>query len=118
VLLIALTTSCGTVSEAPDRMAQQDDTLPPKNRSGTPLNVGESAAVKLEPGTSRQKVQELLGPPDETSVRTYGTKTLDPWSGLEWHYIWRHPYALRQLIVVFEEHSNNWIVNSWRWSDF
>jgi hypothetical protein len=68
---------------------------------------------------AQAQVKALLGEPDETSSRTYGSATPQPWTGLEWTYSWKQSYHDKSLHIVFSDAGNNeWVVNDWDWRDY
>lgn len=84
------------------------------------LAEAQQKSLSLQPSLPQSRVRELLGDPDETSSRTYGSSTPNPWNGIEWVYKWHIPYQTKSLHVVFSDAAgdNNWVVNNWDWWDF
>jgi hypothetical protein len=91
----------------------------PQNRYSLSLADAQDKAIKLEIGISREQVLALLGHPDETAIKTYGSKTPNPWTGEVWTYRWSlENYTAKRLEIIFEQSKGSWIVNSWDWQDF
>lgn len=64
---------------------------------------------------TREQVQELLGTPDATDLRTAGTETPNPQPGLVWIYKWQGLSSMRGFAVVFLKRDGEWVVSMWRW---
>jgi hypothetical protein len=125
--LVTTFSGCSTPSETLPASAAQTALPPPpetpppqpKTRSGLALSDAQDRAVKLEIGMAQNQVQQILGSPDETSARTYGSNTAQPWAGVEWEYRWHlGAYENKRLDIVFAHGRDSWIVNNWNWFDF
>lgn len=80
------------------------------------MSDAQDRAVKLAIGMTQDQVLALLGRPDETAARTYGSATPNPWTGVEWTYSWSiDAYNAKRLVIVFGQGKVNWLVNMWNW---
>jgi hypothetical protein len=114
--LLLLATGCSTPSPTGTSPSQQTPQQP-TTRDGLLLSDAQDKALKLQPGMTQDQVQALLGRPDETAARTYGSQTPRPWNGIEWTYRWGG-WRAKRLQIVFEHGTESWLVNSWKWFDF
>ena len=55
------------------------------------LKDAQQKSKKLLPNIPQDEVRALLGEPDETAARTFGSATAHPWNGVVWMYRW-HQY--------------------------
>ena len=85
----------------------------------------ERNAVDLKQGMSLDEVQQLLGKPQRTALRSSGAGTSAPWQGsLHWTYVWSDRAASssseqRTLSVEFAaKAADQWFVNGWGWNNY
>jgi outer membrane protein assembly factor BamE (lipoprotein component of BamABCDE complex) len=82
----------------------------------------ERNAVDLKQGMTQDEVQQLLGKPRRTALR--GNGGLASTQGtLQWTYVWSGPApsssSERSLQIDFAAKAvDQWIVNSWGWSNY
>ena len=109
-----------TASPRIEQKPTQPTTPEPRDTVASRPTLAEiqTSALQLEPGMSRDRVQTMLGTPDETASRTYGAATGRPWLGLEWTYAWKQGYSTRRLVLVFQSTSNGWLLNGWDWRNY
>lgn len=71
---------------------------------------------ELEAGMSKWDVEQLLGKPSETGVKTIGQQSAGgAWQAL----IWTYRFTGRRLQVYFQGvESGDLSVNSWNWANF
>lgn len=76
----------------------------------------ERNAVELKQGMTPGEVQELLGKPRRTALRSDGGSP----AALQWTYVWSGARSLsseRSLSVEFAaKAADEWFVKSWSWS--
>ena len=87
------------------------------------LAQAELRAVELKPGMTLQEVQNLLGKPKRTALKTLSHEsTPELWqSALQWTYAWSGPTRSdRSLEVVFSSNKapERWLVQSWNWAGY
>lgn len=85
----------------------------------------ERNAVDLKQGMTPDQVEQLLGKPRRTALRSNGGAATAPWQGtLQWTYAWNAPQASyssssseRSLSIEFAaKAADQWYVNSWGWA--
>ena len=93
-------------------------------RGATPsLAQAERNAVDLKQGMTPDEVQQLLGKPRRTALRSTGPANA-PWQGtLQWTYVWTGGASSvsseRSLSIEFAAKSaEQWYVNGWGWSNY
>jgi hypothetical protein len=84
----------------------------------------ERNAVDLKQGMSLEEVQQLLGKPQRTALRTNGATSSAPWQGsLHWTYLWSDRASSssseRSLSIEFTaKAADQWYVNGWGWNSY
>jgi hypothetical protein len=87
------------------------------------LVQAERNAVELKQGMTPEEVQQLLGKPRRTALRSTGPAN-SPWQGtLQWTYVWTGAASSssseRSLSIEFASKSaEQWYVNGWGWSNY
>ena len=84
---------------------------------------GERLSVGLRHGMTADQVENLMGKPKRTALRTpmgAGTASEGAQSTLLWTYSWAGAsYNERNLLVVFVSKSpDQWTVSSWDWTGY
>ena len=88
------------------------------------LAQAERNAVELKQGMTTDEVQQLLGKPRRTALKSNGGYANAPSQGtLEWTYAWngasRSSSMERTLSIEFAaKTAEQWYVNSWGWSNY
>lgn len=98
-LLAALAAGCGP--------------QPYENREGFTSEDFREEAVKLNLSMNREEVDNLIGQPDETSIKTFSdSDDKKTWRMLEWRYRW----VDKDLILTFRKLlDDEWRLHSWNW---
>jgi hypothetical protein len=84
----------------------------------------ERNAVDLKQGMTPDEVQQLLGKPRRTALRSNGGSTSAPSQGsLQWIYVWTGPASSssseRSLHIDFAaKAADQWSVNGWGWTNY
>ena len=72
-----------------------------------------------------EDVQQLLGKPRRTALRSSGGSAITPWQGtLQWTYVWNggasaYSSSERNLNIEFDgTTAQHWKVNGWSWSNY
>ena len=86
----------------------------------------ERNAVDLKQGMTQDEVQQLLGKPQRTALRSSGGSASAPWQGiLQWTYVWNGAASSaassseRSLSIEFAAKSaDEWYVNGWGWTNY
>ena len=84
----------------------------------------ERNAVELKQGMTPDEVQQLLGKPRRTALRSTGGAGSAPWQGtLQWTYVWAgatpSSSSERSLQVDFAaKAADQWSVNAWGWNNY
>ena len=84
----------------------------------------ERNAVDLRQGMSLEDVQQLLGKPQRTALRSNGGGASAPWQGsLHWTYLWSDRASSssseRTLSIEFSaKAADQWFVNGWGWNSY
>ena len=84
----------------------------------------ERNAVDLKQGMTIQEVQQLLGKPQRTALRSNGGAPSSAGQGtLQWTYVWNNSgtssSSERTLIVDFAaKAADQWLVNGWGWNGY
>lgn len=84
------------------------------------LAQAERSAVNLRQGMSAEEVQQLLGKPRRTALKSTGGSS-EPWQGtLHWSYAWTGASSAdSNLQVVFAARKpGEWYVHAWEWSRY
>ena len=91
-------------------------------REKSTLAQAEGVAVGLKQGMTLEEVENLLGKPKRTALRTtgYGGTPELSRGTLQWTYTWPSPSRSdHSLQVVFTSKSpEQWFVNSWDWTGY
>ena len=81
--------------------------------------------MELRHGMTPADVQELLGKPRRTALRSSGGSANSPWEGsLLWTYVWNsagpaYSSSERSLNIEFgAKAAEQWYVNGWSWSNY
>ena len=87
------------------------------------LAQAERNAVELKQGMTLEEVQQLLGKPRRTTLKSNGAAAGAPWQGtLHWTYVWgaaSSSSSERSLSVEFAaKTADQWLVNGWGWSSY
>jgi hypothetical protein len=86
------------------------------------LVQAERRAIDLKQGMTLEDVENLLGKPKRTALRSqgYGSSAELAQGSLQWTYTWANPsQADRSLQVVFASKSpGQWFVSSWDWAGY
>ena len=88
------------------------------------LAQAERNAVELKQGMTPEEVQQLLGKPRRTALRSSGGPANSPWQGtLQWTYVWNGAASSssseRSLSIEFAaKTAEQWYVNGWGWSNY
>ncbi len=85
------------------------------------LAQAERLAVDLKQGMTLQEVQNLLGKPKRTALKTLSHgSTPELWqSALQWTYAWPGPHQADltlQVVFASSKAPERWLVQSWDWS--
>ena len=92
-------------------------------RPATSLAQAERNAVELKQGMTLDEVQQLLGKPRRTTLKSTGGANA-PWQGtLQWIYVWNGSAASssleRSLNIEFAaKAADQWQVNGWGWANY
>ena len=84
----------------------------------------ERNAVDLKQGMTVDEVQQLLGKPQRTALRSTGAVSSGPGQGaLQWTYVWNSTAlsssSERTLSVDFSaKAADQWLVNGWGWNGY
>jgi hypothetical protein len=82
----------------------------------------ERNAVDLKQGMTPDEVQQLLGKPQRTALKSNGAASSAPGQGtLQWTYVWNSAssFSERSLSVEFAaKAADQWFVNGWGWSSY
>ena len=84
----------------------------------------ERNAVDLKQGMTIEEVQQLLGKPQRTALRSNGVASSAPGQGaLQWTYVWNSggmsSSSERTLSVDFAaKAAEQWLVNGWGWNGY
>ena len=84
----------------------------------------ERNAVDLKQGMTIEEVQQLLGKPQRTTLRSNGVASSAPGQGaLQWTYVWNNAGSSssseRTLSVDFAaKAADQWLVNGWGWNGY
>ena len=84
----------------------------------------ERNAVDLKQGMTIEEVQQLLGKPQRTALRSdWGAPSSAGRGTLQWTYVWNNPgmssSSERTLIVDFAaKAAEQWLVNGWGWNGY
>jgi hypothetical protein len=84
----------------------------------------ERNAVDLKQGMTIEEVQQLLGKPQRTALRSNGAASGAAGQGaLQWTYVWNSAgvssSSERTLSVDFAaKAADQWLVNSWGWNGY
>jgi hypothetical protein len=112
-LTALFSSSCGVLTDLPSK---KDGTNSLAVSSGR-LSITQlkEKTLELKVGMRIEEVQELLGKPDFTEARTFGSETASgPWIALVWTYERKSgKYNTAKLKVVFEEGLGGRFLNSW-----
>ena len=86
------------------------------------LPQAERLAVDLKQGMTAEEVEQLLGRPKRTALKTlgYGVTPEASQGTLRWTYAWPSPsQSDRSLQVVFLNKSpERWFVSGWDWTEY
>jgi len=84
----------------------------------------ERNAIDLKQGMTLDEVQQLLGKPQRTALKSNGATWSAPGQGtLQWTYVWNSAglssFSERTLSVEFAaKAADQWFVNGWGWSSY
>ena len=83
----------------------------------------ERNAVDLKQGMTIEEVQQLLGRPQRTALRSNGSPSGAGQGTLQWTYVWNSAgvssSSERTLSVDFAaKAADQWLVNSWGWNGY
>jgi hypothetical protein len=84
----------------------------------------ERNAVDLKQGMTTQEVQQLLGKPQRTTLRSNGASSAQGQGALQWTYVWSSGGSMsssseRTLSVDFAaKAADQWLVNGWGWNGY
>ena len=84
----------------------------------------ERNAVDLKQGMTIEDVQQLLGKPQRTALRSNGAAASSAGQGtLQWTYVWNNSgmssSSERTLVVDFAaKAADQWLVNGWGWNGY
>jgi hypothetical protein len=95
---------------------------PAAAQPSAPLSLAqaEKVAVDLKQGMSAEEVQNLLGKPLRTALKSNGGSASAPSQGtLQWMYSWTGSSAAGNLHIEFvAKTADQWYVNSWEWTTY
>jgi hypothetical protein len=92
--------------------------------AATPKRQAERNAVDLKQGMTIEEVQQLLGKPQRTALRSNGAASNVAGQGtLQWTYVWNSAgmssSSERTLSVDFAaKAADQWLVNGWGWNGY
>ena len=111
-------------------MASLVSLTPANAQSGGPTASAKRAqaernAVDLKQGMTLEEVQQLLGKPQRTTLRSSGgPSSTTAQGGLQWIYVWNSGGGMsssseRTLSVDFAaKAANQWLVSGWGWNGY
>lgn len=104
---------CGAAIAAQAQLLKQKPTLA----------QAERLAVDLKQGMTLQEVENLLGKPRRTALRTLShASTPELWqSALQWTYAWPGPSQsdwTLQVVFASSKSPERWLVQSWDWTGY
>jgi len=87
--------------------------------AATSMAQTERAAVRLKQGMSAEEVQELIGQPRRTALKTVGGASSATSPGtLQWTYSWTDSQANLRIDFLAKNPDHHWYVNNWEWTNY